>query len=652
MARPRVIYWFRTDLRLHDSPALKAALDLDPEVLWPIFIWDPHYVYHVKAAPNRWQYMLDCQQDLSNSIQKLNSKSRLFVLREAPQTLFPKLFTAWKVTHLVFERDTDAYARERDKAVTRAARQAGVEVVTRYGRTLWDSDEIVAKNGGKPTMSITQLQAAGQRIGEVPKPIPAPKRLPDPGEMTVDFEPAGASKVTDLNALQRIETDKIYDNIAGPKGDFAIGTLEELGFPSATTPHRGGESLALKQLDKIMADEEYTATFRKPRTSPTAFEPQSTTLLSPHLHFGTLSPRLFYWRAREVVDRYGKGASTPPVSLTGQLLFRDMYFAAQAAIGLPYTQTLNNAYVRFIPWHLPSKHEDTTAGNVAISGEYHVDSPRADKWFRRWKAGVTGFPFVDALMRQLRVEGWIHHLGRHMVACFLTRGGCYVHWERGADVFEELLIDHEPASNAGNWQWLSCTAFFSQYYRCYSPVAFGRKWDQNGNFIRKWVPELKQLDAKYIYEPWKATQAALDEAGVKIEGDGLDEAQKGCKYPEPMFDFQERKGACLSAMKQAFSVGLHGNDEAVKNGTWKQLFEKAEETEMEGIDGPGGGTGCDDDEEPPDHGEHGDHGDHGPRRSPKARDGRKHAGSGCDAVEEGPMDRHVKKLKTTPTGRS
>ncbi|KAI1156050.1 DNA photolyase [Nemania diffusa] len=624
MVKPRVIHWFRTDLRLHDSPSLKAALDLKPDVLWPIFTWDPHYVYHVKASPNRWQYILDCQQDLSDSIQKLNPKSKLF------------LFAAWNVTHLVFERDTDTYARERDKVVTDAAQKAGVEVITRYGRTLWDSDEVVAKNGGKPTMSITQLQAAGSKVGEIPKPIPAPNHLPDPGEMPIDFDQEQVPKVVDLNAAHRSKTDKAYTGIAGPKGDFAVETLEELGFPAATTPHRGGETLALKQLDKIMADEKYAATFRKPKTSPAAFEPQSTTLLSPHMHFGALSPRLFYWRAREVVEKYGKGASAPPESLTGQLLFRDMYFAAQAAIGSPYTQTLNNAHVRFIPWHLPSNHESTETGMKTISGKYHIDSPQAEEWLQRWKAGVTGFPFVDALMRQLRSEGWIHHLGRHMVACFLTRGGCYVHWERGADVFEELLLDHEPASNAGNWQWLSCTAFFSQYFRCYSPVAFGQKWDKNGDFVRKWVPELKHLDAKYIYEPWKATRAALDKAGVRVEGNGLGDSQKKGVYPQAMFDFPERRSVCLSAMKRAFSIGLHGNDEAVKNGTWKELFEKAGETEMEGM---GDSDGNDD-------GEHADDADHESHRIVKGREGGKHARNKSDAVKEGPMDRHVKKLKT------
>ncbi|ODA79654.1 hypothetical protein RJ55_05248 [Drechmeria coniospora] len=578
MSEPRVIYWFRTDLRLHDSPALQAALDLDPATLWPIFTWDPHYVYRARGGLNRWQFLLDCQNDLSHAITRLNAKSKLFVLREAPQTLLPKLFKAWNVTHLVFEKDTDAYARERDEVVTRAAQEAGVEVIVRSGRTLWDSDQVVARNNGKPTMSISQLQAAGAKVGSIPRPIPAPSRLPDPGEMTLDFEQDPPVVQPDLNSDRRAESDTGYGQIAGPKGDFAIETMEELGFPSATTPHRGGESIALKRLGDIVDNHTYTATFEKPKTNPAQFEPQATTLLSPFLHFGALSVREFYWRVQDVVDSYPGKASSPPTSLTGQLLFRDMYFAAQAALGSVFAQTARNPCCRFIPWHLPSKRDPDTG---LITGEYHVDSEQADAWFRRWKAGVTGFPWIDALMRQLRQEGWIHHLGRHSVACFLTRGGCYVDWERGCEVFEELLLDHEPACNAGNWQWLSCTAFFAQYYRCYSPTAFGQSWDKNGDFVRRWVPELKHLEAKYIYEPWTAPIQNQRRAGVRITGDGLTRREAGT-YPKPMFDFAKQKAVCMSAMKKAYEIGLHGDDKAVLDGSWRSLFPSPDMADVTG----------------------------------------------------------------------
>lgn len=419
-----MIYWFRTDLRLHDSPALQAALELNPAVLWPVFTWDPHYVYRARGGLNRWQHLLDCQNDLSASLTKLNPKSRLLVVREAPQTVFPKLFKAWGVTHLVFEKDTDAYARERDRVVCEAARHAGVEVVVRYGRTLWDSDDIVKANGNKPTMSITQLQSAGAKIGPVPKPQPAPKSIPDLGPTPLEgleTKKSTSSSAVDVNAKWRTaeggkETAYAGPSVAGPKGDFAVETLAELGYPPATTPHKGGETLALASLERsVSADADavrYAATFRKPQTSPAAVgsDSPSTTLLSPALHFGALSVRTFYWKAQEALDRYSKekpkatDASKPPESLIGQLLFRDMYFAAQAAIGPKFTQAVGNAHCRILPWHLPSRLDS----DGLITFEYDVDDPKAEQFFKRWEFGRTGFPWIDAQMRCMRETGWIH----------------------------------------------------------------------------------------------------------------------------------------------------------------------------------------------------------------------------------------------------
>ncbi|CCU75653.1 Putative Cryptochrome protein [Blumeria hordei DH14] len=569
MSKVRVVYWFRTDLRLHDSPALKAALDLKPDVFWPIWIWDPHYVYKTKAGSNRWKFLIECQNEVSKKITQINKKSKLFVIREAPQTIFPKLFKAWNITHLVFEKDTDPYSKERDALVMMAAKVAGVEVLVRSGRTLWDSDELVKKNNNRPTMSITQVQNAGPKLGKIPRPFPAPTAIPDPGETTVTFEHEPPLINADLSISIRESDEYSFKNIAGPLGDFSVPTLEELGLPMATSPHQGGEKIALEMLEKIIADEKYTATFEKPNTSPTAFEPQSTTLLSSHLHFGSLGIREFYWRVQDTVDGFKGKASQPPVSLVGQLLFREMYFGAHAALSHSFSQTLYNSHCRFVPWHLQSKVDPSSK---RATGEYHIDSPQAEEWFQRWKYGRTGFPWIDALMRQLRQEGWIHHLGRHAVACFLTRGGCYISWERGAEVFEELLLDHERACNAGNWQWLSCTAFFTQYFRCYSPIAFPQKYDKHGVFVRKYVPELQALNEKYIYEPWKAPRAEQQRAGVVIADSPWDSPAIPGHYPKPMFDFAARRTICMSGMKEAYKMALFGNDPKVLDGSWRELL--------------------------------------------------------------------------------
>jgi cryptochrome len=166
--------------------------------------------------------------------------------------------------------------------------------------------------------------------------------------------------------------------------------------------------------------------------------------------------------------------------------------------------------------------------------------------------------------------------------------------ERGAEVFEEWLIDHETACNAGNWQWLSCTAFISQFYRCYSPIAFPKNWDKEGDFVRRYVPELKDLDAKFIYEPWKAPIADQKAAGVRIQGDG--KSEEVGKYPKPMFDFNERRTVCLAAMKKAYDIGLYGNDERVIDGSWRALFPDDAEGPTEGssfADAMEGGKGAD-----------------------------------------------------------
>lgn len=593
---PRVLYWFRTDLRLHDSPALMHALSLSPSVFIPLWCWDPHYVYRQRGSANRWNFLVSCMRDVSSSLTTLNPKQKLHVVRRAPGKIMAELLRRWKIDVLVFEKDTDAYARLRDDEVRSIAEGLGVKVVSLSGRTLFDSDELVKMNGGKPTMTMNQVVNASKKIGKgVPeKPLERPTSLPDPlqghemdlTDLDSDKTDSGGvgKEQMDYNLPQRTlgqEKNTQYETgIMGPAKDFGVPSLEEMGIDPAdvTTPHKGGETVGLEVLKSYIQDSEYIGTFEKPKTAPTDFEPQATTLLSPHMHFGSVSVRKFWWDVQDVLEKRRKEkkhVSGEPVNLPGQLLFRDMYFAAHAKIGFQFGQAVGNSVARFIPWHLQSNYvKGEHDGKPVSDGTYVVNDPQAEEYFRRWKEGRTGFPWIDALMRQLKSEGWIHHLGRHAVACFLTRGGCYVSWERGAEVFEEWLIDHEIACNAGNWMWLSCTAFFSQFYRVYSPVAFGKKWDPEGHFVRRYVPELAQFDKKYIYEPHKAPIADQKAWSCIIQGDGTKTEEKGTAvYPKPMFDFSERRKFCLDRIKEAYDVGLYGDDERVLSGEWKKLFD-------------------------------------------------------------------------------
>ncbi|KAF6723275.1 Cryptochrome-1 [Oryzias melastigma] len=145
-------------------------------------------------------------------------------------------------------------------------------------------------------------------------------------------------------------------------------------------------------------------------------------------------------------------------------------------------------------------------------------------------------------MTQLRQEGWIHHLARHAVACFLTRGDLWISWEEGVKVFEELLLDADWSVNAGSWMWLSCSSFFQQFFHCYCPVGFGRRTDPNGDYIRRYLPVLRGFPAKYIYDPWNAPEEVQKAAKCII----------GVDYPKPMVNHAEASRINIERMKQIY----------------------------------------------------------------------------------------------------
>jgi cryptochrome len=290
----------------------------------------------------------------------------------------------------------------------------------------------------------------------------------------------------------------------------------------------GGEMEGLRRLQMTISNNhEWVCKFAKPATSPNSLD-ASTTVLSPYIKFGCVSACRMY---HEINKAYmtKRGAHTqPPVSLHGQLLWREFfYFYAKRTSN--FDRMVGNSMCRQIPW-----------GNDPILLE-------------AWKNGRTGYPFIDAIMTQLRVEGWIHHLARHAVACFLTRGDLWQSWEEGAKVFDLYLLDADWALNNANWQWLSCSNFFYQYFRVYSPVAFGKKTDPHGLYIRKWLPVLSKLPDKYIYEPWSAPASVQQQCGCVI----------GRDYPLRIVHHEEVSKRNMNLMKKAYG----GTDDLEENST-------------------------------------------------------------------------------------
>uniref|UniRef100_W8BJA9 Cryptochrome-1 n=1 Tax=Ceratitis capitata TaxID=7213 RepID=W8BJA9_CERCA len=468
-----LIHWFRKGLRVHDNPALnliitKANSEPTKYYVRPIFILDAALIQWLRVGANRWRFLQQTLVDLDANLRKVNTQ--LYVVRGTPATVFSRIIKDWRVSLLTYETDIEPYALKRDADVQRLAKEAGVKVETFCTHTIYNPELVIQRNGGSAPLTYQKFLSVIEKI----KVAPALGKL----DSLIDVQPPPK------DALE-LENANCY---ACPTIDELVKRPEELGankFP-------GGETEALRRMNAALSDESWVAAFEKPNTAPNSLDP-STTVLSPYLKFGCLSARLFHQRLMDILKRHPKH-SKPPVSLHGQLLWREFYYTA-AASESNFDRMLGNKFCMQIPWEINEEH------------------------LTAWTHGRTGYPFIDAIMRQLRQEGWIHHLARHAVACFLTRGDLWISWEEGQKVFEELLLDQDWALNAGNWMWLSASAFFYQYFRVYSPVAFGKKTDPTGAYIRKYVPELAKYPAGCIYEPWKAALSAQREYGCVLGKD-------------------------------------------------------------------------------------------------------------------------------------
>ncbi|KAI1890739.1 hypothetical protein AGOR_G00156730 [Albula goreensis] len=470
---PNSIHWFRKGLRLHDNPALREAVRGAGTVRCVYFL-DPWFAGSSNLGVNRWRFLLQCLEDLDASLRKLNS--RLFVIRGQPANVFPRLFKEWKISRLTFEYDSEPFGKERDAAIRKLAMEAGVEVIVKTSHTLYDLDRIIELNGGQPPLTYKRFQTLISRM--------------DPPELPVE-------------PLSDAFMGRCVTPVADDHSDkYGVPSLEELGFDTeglASAVWPGGETEALTRIERHLERKAWVANFERPRMNANSLL-ASPTGLSPYLRFGCLSCRLFYFKLTDLYRKVKKNSS-PPLSLYGQLLWREFFYTA-ATNNPRFDKMEGNPICVRIPW-------DCNAEALA-----------------KWAEARTGFPWIDAIMTQLRQEGWIHHLARHAVACFLTRGDLWISWEEGMKVFEEMLLDADWSVNAGSWMWLSCSSFFQQFFHCYCPVGFGRRTDPNGDFIRRYLPVLRvQTAAKCII---------------------------GIHYPKPMVNHAEASRLNIERMKQIY----------------------------------------------------------------------------------------------------
>jgi cryptochrome len=287
------IHWFRKGLRIHDNPALLRAID-GADVVFPLFIIDPHFADPGRVGVNRYRFLLESLSDLDASL-RTRYNACLFVARGRPEDVLSELARTWRVSRVTFEKDTEPYAIERDK---RGSANITVESIT--GHTIWDPDLIIAANGGSaPSSYRAFISVAGK--------LPLPKEVPDPQAIPVNFE-------------------------CYAQDTFGIPTLEDMGY---TTPREaglypGGETVAFERLKAHLARKEWVQAFAKPNTAPNSIAP-STTVLSPYLKFGCLSVRKFLHGLHAATRGVGK-ATKPPVSLEGQLLWREFFYTVMMCL--------------------------------------------------------------------------------------------------------------------------------------------------------------------------------------------------------------------------------------------------------------------------------------------------------------------------------
>lgn len=483
------VHWFRKGLRLHDNPALREGL-INAVTYRCVFIIDPWFASSSNVGINKWRFLLQCLEDLDNSLRKLNS--RLFVVRGQPADVLPKLFKEWGTTSLTFEEDPEPYGRVRDYNIMSKCRDVGIAVTSRVSHTLYKLDKIIEMNGGKAPLTYHRFQAL---IASMPPPPPAEAAL----------------NTQSLNGAITPISDDHDDR-------FGVPTLEELGFDTDGLKPPvwiGGETEALTRLERHLERKAWVASFGRPKMTPQSLL-ASQTGLSPYLRFGCLSTRLFYYQLTDLYTRVKQ--VRPPLYLHGQILWREFFYCS-ATRNPNFDRMEGNPICVQIPWE---KNQEALT---------------------KWANGQTGFPWIDAIMIQLREEGWIHHLARHAVACFLTRGDLWISWEEGMKVFDELLLDADWSVNAGMWMWLSCSSFFQQFFHCYCPVRFGRKTDPNGDFIRRYIPALKSMPTRYVHEPWAAPEAVQRMARCMV----------GRDYPLPMVDHNKVSQINIERIKQVYA---------------------------------------------------------------------------------------------------
>lgn len=459
-----VIHWFRQDLRLSDNPALHAAAK-SANVL-PIYILDD-----INPAENSmgeasrvWLHhsLLSLGKSLANN---------LCLYSGDPSTLLPQLCQQHRITKVFWNRCYEGWRIARDKKIKQELLELGVEVISHNGSLLWEPWEI-NKSDGSPYKVFTPFYRKGCLAATAPRcPIFAPERINF-------YKDNSAVNIESLHLLPEKKWGKSIIN------SWCVG-----------------EAAAQLRLESFLA--RGIDDYKEGRNFPAK---NNVSKLSPHLHFGEISPNQAWYSALDLGEDKNISHFCSELGWR-EFSYNQLYFQPQL-----WQENLQQKFDNF-PWS-----EDKAL-------------------LLAWQQGLTGIPMVDAGMRQLWQTGYMHNRVRMVVGSFLVKN-LLLDWRHGERWFWNTLFDADLASNSASWQWVAgCGYDAAPYFRIFNPVTQGQKFDPCGKYVREFIPELAALPDKYLFSPWEAPATILSAAGVIL----------GQHYPKPIVDLKTSRESALGA---------------------------------------------------------------------------------------------------------
>lgn len=414
---------------------------------------------------------------LNESLRNLSQSlnGKLYVFRGSPKSVIEQLCKSLNISRVCWNRCYEPWQIKRDSHIKSSLIASGIEVNSFNGSLLVEP-WTVAKNDGTPYKIFTPYY---RKLGLLSPniTIASPKNLD-----TVKNLPVKMQSIP-LDSLNLLDETPWYKK------------LEQHNTP--------GENGALKSLNSFLKNS--LDNYQEGRDYPAK---NSVSRLSPHIHFGEISPSQI-WHALSQEQ-----ASNNTEHFQRELCWREFsYYLLYHFPDMPFSNLKKK--FQFFPWK----------NNAEL--------------LAKWQQGQTGYPIVDAGMRELWQTGFMHNRVRMVVASFLVKN-LLIHWHHGAAWFWDCLVDADLASNSASWQWVAgCGTDASPFFRIFNPVTQGEKFDAKGEYTRHYVPELKNLPNKYLFKPWLAPKAVLQDAGVEL----------GTNYPWPITDIQESRQQALEAFQ-------------------------------------------------------------------------------------------------------